>query len=754
MNRKILKNDLAKNKLANYSVFAFFAVSCVLFAITLCLTVQLTGSVSSLMTAAATPDYLQMHAGDLDEERIAEFANAQEDVEDYQICRFLNIDSDNIYLADCSLSGSSQDNGVCVQSERFDFLIDMDDGIPKLERGKIGIPVCYMRQYGLHLGDSVTIGNTEFEIACFIRDSQMNSMMASSKRFLVCSDDYQTLLEIGEEEYLIEFLLSDHANTSVFSTQYTKSGLPQNGPAITKSMVLMINVISDGIMIMVILFVSILALLVALLCIRFIVLTKLGQDIKEIGMLKALGIHRTAIRRIYFSKYAVIAAASSVAAICITILLSSPLSKQIRELYGNHQNVIVMVCMAVLGCGLVSGITLVAIWKMLKRTERMSALQALFDISNSRKKKLAVKWYLPAMLITAAGVMLMVVPINIQSTISSPVFVTYMGIGNSEIRIDVRQSEDIAYDSFELAKKLENDGRTSKFVRLDTVSTKALTDGNEEINLLAEYGDHSVFPVSYSEGNAPKDKYQIALSLLNARELNLAVGDEIQIIQNGETISYAVCGIYSDITNGGKTAKIYDPHLSSYGSERVMWSIFYVSLADGQQIETWMAEYKALGENKFRVSDIASYVTSTFGQTITQIRLAAVLSVISSSVILFVVLLLFSRLYVQSDRNDISLKKALGFRWRAIATNYVRNYTLSILTGIVLGEVLGFMLGESLTGALLKSLGADGFRFIPNLYSVIGRVPLLVFAVCIAAVCCGIYEVKQIRPEECVTGRE
>ena len=131
MNRKIWINDLVHNKLANFSVFAFFAVSSVLFAITLCLTVQLTGSVSSLMTEAVTPDYLQMHAGDIDEEKIAEFANAQEDARDFQICRFLNIDSGDIYLADCSLSGSTQDNGVCVQSGRFDFLIDMNDGYPR-----------------------------------------------------------------------------------------------------------------------------------------------------------------------------------------------------------------------------------------------------------------------------------------------------------------------------------------------------------------------------------------------------------------------------------------------------------------------------------------------------------------------------------------------------------------------------------------------------------------------------------------------
>ena len=743
-----------KNKLANISVFVFFTVSSVLFAVTLCLAIQLTGSVSGLMRVAETPDYLQMHAGDIDEERIREFSDVQEDVRDFQICRFLNVSSEDIYLSDCSLSGSTQDNGVCMQSERFDFLVDMNQQIPKLGQGEIGVPVCYMRQYGLSTGNTVTIGTFAFEIVCFIRDSQMNSMMASSKRFLVCPEDYHALLDLGEEEYLVEFLLSENANTSVFSAAYAKAGLPQNGPAITKNLILMMNVLSDGIMIMVIFFVSIIVLLVTLLCIRFLVLTKLGQDKKEIGMLKALGISRGEIRKLYFLKYAAIAAASFATAVCIAAALSSPFSAQIRELYGNSQNAAVIAGMAAIGGGMVSGTTLLTIWKMLKRTEKMSALQALFDISDYRKRKTKLRWYLPAILIAAAGAALMVVPINIYSTIASPEFVTYMGIGRGEIRIDVRQSENIALDACELEKRLKNDKRVSGFVRLDTVSARAVTAAGEEINLLTEYGNHSLFPVSYSEGCAPDGNQQIALSLLNAKDLGLGIGDEIRIIRGGTEIPYAVCGIYSDITNGGKTAKIYERDISAYGTERVMWSVFYVSLADRRAGERWTSEYQAIGDKTYRVSDIASYVSSTFGQTIAQIRLAALLSVITSSMILFVVLLLFSRLFIQSDRRDISLKKALGFRWKAVAKTYIKEYACSVLAGIAIGEALGFLSGESLTGLLLKNLGANGFRFMPDLRSVLVNVPLLVMAVCLLAVCCGIHEVKRIKPNECVTGRE
>ena len=59
------------------------------------------------------------------------------------------------------------------------------------------------------LGDIMEIGTRKLTIAGFIRDSQMNSMMSSSKRFLVNETDYESIKGQGEEGYLIEFMLEE-----------------------------------------------------------------------------------------------------------------------------------------------------------------------------------------------------------------------------------------------------------------------------------------------------------------------------------------------------------------------------------------------------------------------------------------------------------------------------------------------------------------------------------------------------------------
>ena len=52
------------------------------------------------------------------------------------------------------------------------------------------------------------------------------------------------------------------------------------------------NALSDGIMIIVILLVAFVVLYISVMCIRYIILTQLEKDRREIGMMKSIGIAR------------------------------------------------------------------------------------------------------------------------------------------------------------------------------------------------------------------------------------------------------------------------------------------------------------------------------------------------------------------------------------------------------------------------------------------------------------------------------
>ena len=754
MQARMAWNDLKGSPLLSVTTWLFMAVSAFLFALTCFLAIGLLGSVDTLMKAAQTPDFLQMHAGEIDEAALVQFAR-QEQVRDYQTLGFLNLENSSIMLGGNSLADSTQDNGVCVQSERFDYLVDLENRvIDGVKSGEIYVPVCYRQKYDLHAGDTVQIGEANFTIAGFLRDSQMNAMMASSKRFLVSAGDYEVLKSMGSEEYLIEFLLGEETDVNAFATGYSDAGLPANGPAITKPLIRMMNALSDGLMILVILLVSVVLLLISMLCIRFTLLTQLEADRKEIGMLKAIGLPGKEIRNLYFWRFLVLSGLGAVCGLALVFVAKDPLSSGMRELYGPAGKGWLEIPAALVGAGLTEGALLLSIRRTLKRTEKMSAVEALRGQSgDSNRHRLPASQSLIVALVIALGMFLMILPQNLLSTISSAEFVTYMGIGDGEIRLDLRQTEDVAGKSERVEKLLAEDAGTERFAVLRTYSCRAVLPEGSSAALQVEQGDHTVFPVSYAKGHAPKEKDEITLSCLLAEELGFDVGDTLPLFAGDSQQEYRVCGIYSDITNGGKTAKAaFLP-----GGGTPMWSIFYISLKEGIQKEQWLHAWtQLLSDNgiRARAVDIQQYVAETYGQTIREIRMAAWAAVLAAALVMFVVVVLFTRLLVAQERTDISLRKALGFTGGEIRNAYFLRYLPVLLTGVLAGILTGNLLGQQLAGLFLKSLGAAGFRFLVDGRAVFGWIPGVTVVTVAAAILLGLLEIGHIRAYECCMGKE
>lgn len=755
MRTRILWNDLKGSPLLAVTTWLFMAVSALKFALTCFLAIGLLGSMDTLMEAAQTPDFLQMHAGEIDEAALDRFAEEQEQVLKFQTLGFLNLENSSMVLGGRSLADSTQDNGVCVQSEHFDYLVDLENRvIEEVQSGEIYVPVCYRQMFGLNVGETVQIGEADFTIAGFLRDSQMNAMMASSKRFLVSAADYELLKSMGSEEYLIEFLLREGTDVNAFATEYTDTGLPANGPVITKPLIRMMNALSDGLMIPVILLVSVVLLWISMLCIRFTLLTQLEADRREIGMLKAIGMPKEEIRNLYFLKFLALSGLGAVCGLVLAFLLKGPISAQMRELYGASENGWLEFLTAFAGAALTEGIPLLSVRRTLKRTEKLSAVEALTGQNRgSRQRRLPSPQYLIVALVITLGMFLMILPQNILSTISSPQFVTYMGIGDGEIRLDIRQTEDIVGKTEQVEKLLAEEEPVDRFAVLRTLSCRAVLPDGSYTALQVEQGNHTFFPVSYAKGEAPKAKNEIALSYLCAEELGLSVGDTLLLLTDETPLEYTVCGIYSDITNGGKTAKA----ASLPGGGTPMWSVFYVSLKEGVQKEQWLSAWTQLLSDSgisAKAVDIQNYVTDTYGQTIQEIRMAAWAAVLAAALVMFVVVVLFTRLLVAEDRNEISLRKALGLTGGDIKRLYFLRYLPVLLAGILAGILSGNLLGEQLAGIFLKTLGATGFRFLIDDHAVCGWIPAVAVVTVFCAILLGLSQIRHIRAYECCMGKE
>lgn len=764
MYSRIIRNDVVANKAVTLTTAFFITAAAMLVSLAAILAVNLTGAIDTLMTKAKTPHFMQMHSGEVDMTRLRAFAVQNGNVEQFQVVEFVNVDGARIQLGPNTLAGSAQDNGVSIQSESFDYLLDLDGNVIHPSAGELYVPICYRKDNSTRVGDKAVILGKELTVTGFLRDSQMNSTLSSSKRFLVSAEDYADIQSLGSIEYLIEFRLKDLSGLGAFQTAYTSAGLEANGPAVTYSLFRMLNAISDGMMIAMILLISALAVTVAFLCIRFTLLAKMEEDYREIGVMKAIGMRVSDIKKMYLSQYAAIAAAGCLAGLVLSFMFKGMLLENIRLYMGESEHTSLTPVFGMIGILLIFLLIMVYVNGVLRRFKNISSAEAIrfgssrdhtpgaghFRLSGTRLLSAnlymgikdvvsRVRLYATMLAVLVISAFILIVPQNLYNTISSPTFITYMGVGSSDLRIDLQQIDHMSEKADEISQAMKRDPAVSKHTVLTTKTFQIkMADGSLE-NLKVELGDHSVFPLTYSKGRAPAAEDEIALSVLNARELGKKAGDEIVLVNGREEKKLTIAGIYSDITNGGKTAKA----VFHAPSAEIMWTVILAELNDEALLREKTLEYTKRYDYA-KVSDIEDYVTQTFGSTRSSIGKASNAAIAVALVLTVLITLLFMYMLVAKDRSAIAVLRAVGFTDADLKKQFVTRSASVLIVGMVLGTLLANTLGETFAGMAIASFGAASFQFEVNPISAYLVSPVMMAGAVLTATIIGTSGIKRI----------
>ncbi|RRR67490.1 MAG: FtsX-like permease family protein [Candidatus Viridilinea halotolerans] len=761
---RIIRNDIRRNKAVTLTTMLFVAAAALLVALAAILVVNLVGALDTLMTRAKTPHFMQMHAGELDQDRMAAFVAQNDAIAAFQVLEFLNVDGAQLVFPTRSLAGSMQDNGFAVQGEHFDYLLDLDGNIIQVADGELYVPLTYMQDGTARVGDTVRVAGHTFIVAGPLRDSQMQPMLSSSKRFLVSTNDFAALKPFGNVEYLIEFRLHDMDGLGAFASAYTAAGLEANGPTLTYPLFRLVNGLSDGLMIAVILLLSALVLAIAFLCIRFTLLAKIEDDYREIGVMKAIGLRVGDIKQIYLATYAALAAAGCILGLGLSLVFHDPLLANIRLYMGASANAALAPLLGMISVLLVFLAILMYVQRVLNRFRQISPAEAMrfggaqeqssggkyFRLSVNKllgvnlflglKDVLARKTLYATMLtVLVLAAFMIIVPQNLYHTIAAKSFITYMGVGNSDLRLDLQQTDNISGKAADIVAVMEHDDAIARFGVLTTKTFHArLADGAEQ-PLLVELGDHTLFPLTYAAGRAPVADDEIALSVLNADDLGLTVGAVLPVLIAGQERALTVCGIYSDVTNGGKTAKA----AFTDAGAATMWSVISAELVDPSLVDATVAAYA----DQFtfaKVTGLEGYITQTYGATIRAIGQAALVAAGVALTLSVLITLLFMRMLVAKDRYAIAVMKAFGFTNADIQAQYLARSVCILSIGIVLGTLLANTLGEALAGAVIGSFGATSFAFVINPWLAYLLSPLLMGVATLGATIAGVWDAGQI----------
>ena len=730
MLKTYLKNDLKKNKLSSICIGVFIMVSTILLTASVIVFSNLYSGIDQLMAICEAPSFVQMHKGSLEVKHVESFADDYEGVLDMQVVIFANIQSEDFLINGISLRKNVQDNGLVRQNKRFDFLVNEYNRRIEPQNGSIYIPACYYKDGSIEIGDQVTLYDKDFKVAGYLRDALMNSSLASSKRFLVSDEDFDYIARRSVLEYLIEFELEEEVDISHFEAAFIGNGVGLNGPTLTRDIFYVLNALNDGLVVAILFLLSIFVLLIAFLCIRFTLLAQLEEDYREIGVMKVIGIPNRVIEKTYLIKYLTITFMSIFFGYLITLMLKNKIIYSILINFGMPNLSVGMQVLGLLAPIIIVLIVVFFIHRILIEIYRLSPLEALYPHNLLKENRVVGKitlhkasilttgnfmmfkemiyrksLYITLISVMTIGLLIMIIPTSLYKTISSEDFLTYMGVGGSDFRIDIQSKNQDEKVLNEMTTFLERDPQVKKYTVLITQSYPLLDEIHKGKQLKIETGNHSIFPVRYSLGRMPEKDNEIALSVIAHKSLGLNLNDAIQIERQGEIHELIICGIYTDITNGGKTAKAcFVDH-----QKEAIWSVIYGDVVDVGSLDSIIENY----ETRFpstQVSNLDFFVKDTFGPMRKVVGNVVIISVIISMGIVFLVVLLFFRLLLIKNSLDIAILKIIGRTSQSIKVQYMKNAALSVLLGLAIAVLLYTAVGNTIIRLVLERYGVSSFR--------------------------------------------
>jgi putative ABC transport system permease protein len=499
-------------------------------------------------------------------------------------------------------------------------------------------------------------------------------------------------------------------------------------------------------------------------------LSTLEEDYKEIGMMKAIGLKHHQITGIYIIKYLFLTGLACIIGYFLSLFLNKQFLKNILLYFGEFNNEKVQLLIPILAIIVTFIIIILFCFITINKFKKISVISALrmgkkgetfkknnilslhkFKTINTnilisfRDIILRFKFYFVLFTVFIICTFITIVPLNLYNTISNEDFISYMGMGKSDILIHLRQSDNIEEEFNNIIKKISKDKEIDEYVSLITCQYEVVDNDGLKNDILIETGDFETFPLKYREGVYPVLENEIALSTLNAENFNKNIGDEIEVFINRNAKKLIITGIYDDVTNGGKTAKAnIEPDKSTAG-----W--YSINLKVNSDIRKKIDEYTEKFDNA-KVTGVREYLDQTFRSTIDSLKTAAIISIIISILITILITSLFMKLLIERDCRQIIIMKNLGIKEKDIRIQYIFKTLTVLILGIITGTVFSNTLGEKIVGTLLKNMQGSYIEFIINPFNTYILIPAVliisvIFTTIITSISIKKFSLYNIQPE-------
>lgn len=789
---RILRKDLKRKKSINLILLVFIFLSTMFIAGSLNNFAVILNGVENFMDQSGIGDFLIVTMGSApgelseNDRKIEEFLKNQEQVEQYTADEILFFTKNQLELENektAVLDSTAILNSFDIRQQKF---YDKENReITQMEDGMIYVSQRMAGKSRLKTGNRLKIQSEngfekEFEVAGELKDAFLGSDMMGTQRCVISRNDFQ---EMSKESNLPQGRLYSAVckDTEAFQAEYNNCDFNEmfgSSRELVKTTYVMEMVIAA-----VILLVSICLIAISVIMLRFTIVFTINEDFKEIGIMKAIGIRDSSIRKLYIAKYFVMALSGALLGFAASIPFSQGLLLQVTEkivIEEGRGSILFQLLISMLIVGVIVLFGYLSTGKIRKfspmdairsgnRGERFRK-KGVFQMKRSHVKATTflacndvaseLRKYLVLFFTSIIGVWLVVMPINTINTLSSEKIGAWFALTECDFYLvqEDKVAELIAqgtkqgwYDYLEESKeRLEQDGIEVEKVTTEIYFKLRVRKGEKSYKSFAIQGlGTSMEQYFYDEGQPPVYENEIAMTHVVADKIGAELGDTVYITCGGREKPYLITALYQSMNNMGEGIRFTEKEELDYGEAGGGFGA-QITLKQESDRENLIAmtdrAQKLFPEAKIQTTK--EFISSMIGDIAGRLEPLKLLILAVVVAINVLVVVLMQKMFLIRERGEIGMLKSIGFSDGALIGWQTKRVMLVLFLGIAAGTATGTPFSEITSGRVFQMMGAEKIEFVVNPLEIYAVYPAALFVITVLACVIAMRRVRSISVRE------
>lgn len=747
----ILKKDLKNRKATNIILLVFIILATMFVASSVNSILSVTTALDDYMEMANVPDLTIITLRDEMLVDINQLLDSTESVNGYEIQKLLYLGQNDVRFND-EKEGRIDEGTIIIHGDEnltVNLFLDDNSILQEVKEGEIYLNGTYAEQYGLKKGDKITInkyGSFEFTFAGTVKDAMFGSSGNSIFRCIINENDFERIYEndLAKELWSGKLIYVETDNPqSVIDEVFPKAGNAVNVAMGREDIKL--SYVFDMIVTGIIIVVSVILIAVAFMVLKFSISFTLSEELREIGVMKAIGVSNNRIRGLYIAKYVAMAVVGAMIGFGLSFpfgdLLMSISSKSII-LGGTNPAYINVICSII-----VVGIITLFCYGCTRKVNTLAPIDAIRNgqtgerfrkksIMSLSKSKMGATSFLalndivssPKKFVTVTltfflCITLMLMLSTTVNTMKDGSLVKCFGTMGGHIGITEKDAIEFLCEGGrelsearleEVEKLLEEKGMpadcSKEYIFMFPLEFGEGEKKSQSFGTICYQGIGTTMDeYEYTKGTAPQNTNEVAITKKLAKTLGADIGDTITVKTLNGDKKYIITAFMQIMNGSGQCLRFHTDEDLSFAEVTGNVGSIIVRFKDNpseKEIERRVDIINNLGLEYGEAEPLKEFAIDAIG-VVDTLDTVQNFIIIVTIVLVAMLTILLETSFITKEKKEIALMKATGMTNGKIYAYHTLRFVFVGVVAILLGWILALPMTHLCIDPVFKMMGME-----------------------------------------------